>query len=41
MQWAWSDIHDELAELKARLGCDEAFIADMLRTMADSVERGL
>jgi len=40
MQWAWSDIHDELAELKARLGCDEAFIADMLRTMADSVERG-
>ena len=40
IQWAWSDIHDELKELKARLGCDEAFIADMLRGMADGVGQG-
>ena len=37
---AWMDLSDEMQELKAQLGCDEAFIADMLRAMADSVERG-
>ena len=37
---AWMDLSDEMQELKAQLGCDEAFIADMLRAMADTVEQG-
>ena len=37
---AWMDLSAEMQELKAQLGCDEAFIADMLRAMANTVEQG-